>query len=237
LADTCSKKILLACVKGITMRCHVVASMLLMLFGAASVASANEHGRGLGRALNQAGKSVSAPGLNKAGPSVSRAGSGLNRAPALQRAPALSHGPLNKVAGGHQGVEDAVAGGATDPAATHQRQLQIEQRNRDQRLAQAQKLRALADKNGDTELAANADRMEAQAQQHYADRVNQLGRFGVSDPSLNPAQGTDVVATPPAGDGPLPLDAPITTTTTTAPSETPKAAVRSSWLPKLWGKR
>src|SRR5688572_20986423 len=48
-------------------------------------------------------------------------------------------------------------------------QLQLFQQQRDKKLAQAEHLREIADRNGNANLAANADRMEAQALQQYAD--------------------------------------------------------------------
>jgi len=72
-----------------------------------------------------------------------------------------------------------------------QKQLEIEQRNRDKRLAQAEHLREIAERTGNENLAANADRMEAFAHDHYARRVSQLEKFGVSDPTLDPGGLTD----------------------------------------------
>jgi len=218
------------------MRCLFAAGSLLVL-GLVTSLSAAEHGRGLGRALSQAGKSVSAPGLNKAstaGSSLSRAGNGLGRAGGLQRAPGLARGPLGKGLGKAKDIDSAAVNGPKDPAVQHEKQLQIEQRNRDHRLAQAQKLRALAEKNGDAELLANADRMEAAATDHYQQRVEQLGRFGVTDLSLNPPQGNVVVnpqsSTP---DLDINVDAP-SLDTATQPART---AARSGLKPRWWGAR
>lgn len=168
-------------------------------------------GRGLGRALSQAGKNIKAPSMNKAGSSLSRAGSKLGRGSgsSLGRAPALARGPLAKLPKNGAVPGNAISDAAKDPALRHQHQLQIEQRNRDQRLAQAAKLRALAEKNGDADLAANADRMEQAALDHYQQRVDQLGRFGVEDLSLNAPQGGVVVdPTPASPDLDITVDAP-----------------------------
>jgi hypothetical protein len=151
-------------------------------------------GRGLGRALSQAGKNIKVPKLNQGGSSLSRAGSKLGRASGLERAPGLARGPLGKLSKKGPALDGAIADGAKDPALRHQKQLQNEQRNRDHRLAQAAKLRALAEKNGNAELLANADRMEQAALEHYQQRVEHLGRFGVEDLSLNPPQGEVVVS-------------------------------------------
>ena len=91
---------------------------------------------------------------------------------------------------------------ATDSGETYnkkQKQLEIEQRNRDKRLAQAEHLRQIAERNGNENLAANADRMEAFAHDHYARRVAHLEKFGVTDPALDPGSVTDPL-TDPAGE-------------------------------------
>ncbi|HZN35499.1 MAG TPA: hypothetical protein VFB80_16840 [Pirellulaceae bacterium] len=96
----------------------------------------------------------------------------------------------------------------TDSGETYnkkQKQLEIEQRNRDKRLAQAEHLRQIAERNGNEQLAANADRMEAFAHDHYARRVAQLEKFGVTDPALDPGGVIDPLNDP-AGEFPeLPL--------------------------------
>src|SRR5215207_8877430 len=100
------------------MRCLIAASLLLVL-GLTTDLSAGENGRGLGRALSQAGKSLSAPGLNKAGKagsSLSRAGNGLGRAGGLERAPGLARGPLGKALGKAKDVDSAAVKGPKDPA-------------------------------------------------------------------------------------------------------------------------
>jgi hypothetical protein len=188
-------KVTAARVKGFTMHRALAASVCLLVLGSMTTLAHGEPGRGLGRALSQAGKNISAPGLNKAGSNLSRAGSKLGRAGGLDRSGALARGPLAKLPKNQPATDTAIADAAKDPALRHQKQLQIEQRNRDHRLAQAAKLRALAEKNGDAELAANADRMEQAALDHYQQRVEHLGRFGVEDLSLNPPQG-DVVVEP-----------------------------------------
>jgi hypothetical protein len=81
------------------------------------------------------------------------------------------------------------AGDATDAYNKKQKQLEIEQRNRDKRLAQAQHLREIGERNGNQNLLDNADRMEAFAHDHYARRVSHLEKFGVTDPTLNPGGG------------------------------------------------
>ena len=218
------------------MRCAIAASLLLVL-GLMTDLSAGEGGRGLGRALSQAGKNLSAPGLNKAGKagsSLSRSGNGLGRAGGLERAPGLARGPLGKGLGKTKDVDGVVVKGPKDPAIQHEKQLLIEQRNRDHRLAQAQKLRALAEKNGDAELAANADRMEAAALEHYQQRVEHLGRFGVEDLSLNSPQGEVVVEPAPITPE---LDITVEAPPVESASSTPRAAARNGGKPRIFGTR
>jgi hypothetical protein len=86
----------------------------------------------------------------------------------------------------------AVSDPANQPSEAYnkkQKQLAIEQQNRDKRIAQAQHLREIGERNGNQNLLDNADRMEAFAHDHYARRVSQLEKFGVTDPLLNPGTG------------------------------------------------
>jgi hypothetical protein len=86
------------------------------------------------------------------------------------------------------------AGDNSDAYNKKQKQLLIEQRNRDKRIAQAQHLREIGERNGNQNLLDNADRMEAFAHDHYARRVGQLEKLGVTDPTLNPGtDGTDLL--------------------------------------------
>lgn len=82
-----------------------------------------------------------------------------------------------------------VAGHAPVAENKKQKQLVIEQQHRDKRIAQAEHLRAIAERNGNENLAANADRKEAAAHDHYARRAEQLEKFGVTDPTHNPDDG------------------------------------------------
>jgi hypothetical protein len=84
---------------------------------------------------------------------------------------------------------EADAGKTTDAAETtskKQKQLELAQRQRDKRLSQADHLREIAERNGNQNLAANADRMEAHAHELYQQRVDHLSKFGVTDPALDP---------------------------------------------------
>jgi hypothetical protein len=99
-------------------------------------------------------------------------------------------------------------GGLTDAGEAYnkkQKQLEIEQRNRDKRLAQAEHLRQIAERNGNPNLAANADRMEAFAYDHYARRVEHVEKFGVTDPTLDPGVVTDPLIDPAGEFTELPL--------------------------------
>jgi len=80
-------------------------------------------------------------------------------------------------------------GDLTNAYNKKEKQLAIEQRNRDKRIAQAQHLREIGERNGNQNLLDNADRMEAFAHDHYARRVSHLEKFGVTDPTLNPGGG------------------------------------------------
>jgi len=86
-----------------------------------------------------------------------------------------------------------------------QKQLEIEQRNRDKRLAQAEHLRQIAERTGNENLAANADRMEAFAHDHYARRAAHLEKFGVTDPALDPGGVTNPLLDPAGEFAELPL--------------------------------
>ncbi len=149
-----------------------VAMLAAVICSGLALAEGKGKGGGLARALSKAGgKGGAGAALGRAGQNLSRACGSLGRS-GLGKAGTTSAGPLGSIAGA---------------ASRHQKQLLIEQRNRDQRLAQAEHLRQIAERNGDPELAANADRLAAFAQQHYQDRVAQLARFGVSEPtSANP---------------------------------------------------
>ncbi|HEX5106650.1 MAG TPA: hypothetical protein VFV87_22675 [Pirellulaceae bacterium] len=174
-------------------------------------------GKGLSKALSKAGTSGGASaGLNRAGQNASRVGGSLNRANGLGRSGALGGNalggnavggpaPSGKGFGSARGLQKPPAETSTmagaDAATRHQRQLLIEQTNRDRRIAQAQHLREIAARNGDAELAANADRLEAYANDHYLDRVGHQSRFGVTDPDLPP--------NPLPGDPPAPPSDPL----------------------------
>jgi hypothetical protein len=65
-----------------------------------------------------------------------------------------------------------------------EKQLANFQKQRNKKIAQAEHLRQIAERNGNANLAANADRMETQAHEQYAQKVSHLEKFGVTDPEL-----------------------------------------------------
>jgi len=169
-------------------RASTGAVIVALVCGHVVLAEGKGKGGGLARALSKAGGQGSASaGLGRASQNLSRSGNALGRS-GLSKSSAMRSSGLNSLglgkapAGATIGQSPALA----DAAARHQQQLQIEQRNRDHRLSQAQHLREIAEKNGDANLVSNADRMAAFAQEHYEARVAQLGRFGVTDPALTP---------------------------------------------------
>jgi hypothetical protein len=77
------------------------------------------------------------------------------------------------------------ADGVGETPNKKEKQLANFQRQRDKKISQAEHLRQIAERNGNTNLAANADRMEAQAHEQYAQKVSHLEKFGVTDPELD----------------------------------------------------
>jgi hypothetical protein len=190
-------------------------------------------GNGLGQAVSNAGgKGNAAQGMNKAGQSMTRIPPGLGNAGGLGHGKGAVPGTHGKPTDDAAGTVPVDATAIVSDPANHQRQLLIEQRNRDHRLIQAQKLRELAAKNGDAELAANADRMEAFAQQHYQDRVTHLAKFGVTDPISTAPAGTDPTTTQPATTTPDATQTATATTTSIQPAATTASAPwwRPRWL-------
>jgi hypothetical protein len=94
--------------------------------------------------------------------------------------------------------EDDDEDGEPTVVSKKQKQLANFQRQRDKKLAQAEHLRMVAERNGNANLLANANRMEAQALEQYAKKVAHLEKFGVTDPLLNPNGGVIDPTTPPA---------------------------------------
>ena len=98
------------------------------------------------------------------------------------------------------GDADDVDDDAGEPTPYNKKQKQLAnfQRQRDKKIAQAEHLREIAERNGNANLLANADRMEAQANAEYAKKVAHLEKFGVTDPLLNPDGGVIDPPLPPA---------------------------------------
>jgi hypothetical protein len=117
----------------------------------------------------------------------------------------------NKRTADHADDPDSPDGGddSGEPMTYNKKDKQLAnfQRQRDKKLAQAEHLREIAERNGNVNLLANADRMEAQAHSQYAKKVAHLEKFGVTDPDLDP-DGDPLNP----GDDPLvedPLDDPV----------------------------
>lgn len=96
-----------------------------------------------------------------------------------------------------------------DPTTYNKKEKQLAnfQRQRDKKIAQAEHLREIAERNGNANLLANADRMEAQALSQYEQKVARLEKFGVTDPTLDPDGG--VLDPLPDGDPLVPGDDPL----------------------------
>jgi len=82
-------------------------------------------------------------------------------------------------------ANDTDGSGETKAYNKKEKQLANFQRQRDKKISQAEHLREIAERNGNANLAANADRMEAQAHEQYARKVSHLEKFGVTDPELD----------------------------------------------------
>ena len=97
-----------------------------------------------------------------------------------------SDGHLNQNKNGLPATHPGGVVNNSTSSLSKQQQLLIDQRNRDHKLSQAQHLREIARRNGNPNLLANADRMEAEAKEQYARRLAQLEKFGVTDPTVTP---------------------------------------------------
>jgi hypothetical protein len=192
----------------------VVVAIAISLSAAPAAAQGKAKVSGLSKALaNAGGKGASSSalgrsstlgrsaGLGRASQSLGRTGSSLGRATALNHAGLNNAGGLGRgpIAPPAAGRPDFAARPAVAPPVEGSRQqhlLSIELRNRDHRLATAEHLRQIAQRNGDAELAANADRMAASAQEHYLRRAQHLERFGTIDPDPLLEQSGPTLAAP-----------------------------------------
>lgn len=131
-------------------------------------------------------------GMSSAGSSLSRAANGLNRnalAAPQAAATGVSRQPHSRVTRlPDTGTPPAGTPLASQPAANAERILQ-------HRLNQADHLDGVAARNGNERLAENAERMRAQAQQQYNDRMQRLG--GLPDSAPPAPVGQDPTLTPP----------------------------------------
>jgi hypothetical protein len=156
-------------------------------------AFAQGKGGGLNRALGATSKaggarglgSNSSNGLARASGNLARGNGGLNKAvPGLSRAGAARNIPVD---------------GSSVPLEAEQ-SLANQQRILDQRMQQAEHLRGIAERNGNTRLLDTADRMNASATRNFERQT-----------------GTAIQPPPTDETAPLPTDG-STTTTTTAPT-------------------
>jgi hypothetical protein len=237
------------------MRILLVAGLAVVAaLGVAPLARGQGRGRsgGLGSAASRAGvdQEATSPGLGKATQGFSRLGGGVNRAAGSNRAPGLAKGgvPKRSLFQGSLGkgpeseeVESTREKLPNDSTARYQKQLDIEQRNLEQRLAQAQKLRQQAEQNGNTELTVNADRIEAAAIKHYEERVEQVvSKFGPAEPTLAPPSENFPTRTRDTlGDEtPIGSDLPSLGDARNAASDPePKQATQPWWKPKWFNSR
>jgi hypothetical protein len=143
----------------------------------------NRGGGGSGRGGQQGGPKFSGPQQARGGGNKQTQAGGP--AATDKHADKLASKPNKKTTATDAGK----ATDGTEPANKKQKQLEIAQRQRDKRLAQADHLREIAERNGNQNLADNADRMEAHAHELYQQRVDHLNKFGVTDPALDPGAG------------------------------------------------
>jgi hypothetical protein len=171
------------------------------------------HHRGLAAAAKAAAAPLGAPGIRGAGPRD------------ISRRPLASGASMNNVSGSLQRSNGGLRGNtggiddlpASSPAAPRPQQIL------DQRLQQADHLRAISDRNGNEHLAQTADRMTASAQTNFQRQQAALTAHGNDVP---PAPATPAPATPAAGSPPIAGSFPPAAA---APANPPRAA-RGFWF-------
>jgi len=182
-------------------------ALVVTLLAVRENALAQGKGQGLTKAMSAASKSSSSAGLGRASQNLSKAGSsfgksnaGLNRAVGGANRSAMglnhAHTPGTAPLPGDSGTADGAIE-QTQPDANQQQIL-------DQRLGQAEKLRQLSERNGNTRLLDTADRMDANAIRNYERQSGQLYQpSGDLTPPSDLAPMPDVVSQsgslPPAG--------------------------------------
>jgi hypothetical protein len=141
---------------------------------------------------------VDARGGKGAGGGISKGGGQKVQGGTWKHQVAPSHQPAkDKLASGKPAKEKSAkaktahspevdADGVGEVPNKKEQQLANFQRQRDKKISQAEHLRQIAERNGNANLAANANRMEAQAKEQYAQKVAHLEKFGVTDPDLDP---------------------------------------------------
>lgn len=157
--------------------CHTLAVLTVLIGCLAEPVYAKGKGGGGGGGRGGKGFSGKQSFGRKASAPVSRSG-GFKQQPAKD----LANDKLAK----NRGPALGQSSGDELTANKNNKQPKLFQQHRDKRLSQADHLRQIAERNGNANLAANADRMEAQALQQYADKAARLEKFGVTDPTPNP---------------------------------------------------
>jgi len=176
----------------------IAISPALMLAG--NTVFAEGHGQGLNRALAAAARGSGNSGLARAAQSTARSPSGL----------AKSGAKLGRSANGLSRASKGLSHSQALAAQTSNAA-----RIRDNRLAQADHLRDVSARNGNTRLLDTADRMQASAQTNYDRRVG--GTPAASGQATDP----DAPGVTPRSSRPnLPAQ----------PARTPRASWLPSWL-------
>ena len=179
----------------------ISASLCWLLVGSTAFAEGHGHGQGLNRALSAAARSSGNSGLARATQSTTRSGSRLsNDGTNLGR----SANGLNRASSG-MSHSQAISAQTSNAA-----------RIRDHRLEQADHLREISARNGNTRLLDTADRMQTSAQTNYERGAGGSNRAGGQ--------------TPGAEDGAAATSVPTGTPAPAQPSGNPRASWLPSWL-------
>ena len=181
----------------------IMVSLGVVLTGAPAFAEGNGHGQGLNRALTAAARGSGNSGLARAAQSTTRSQNGLTKSgTSLGR----SANGLNRASNGMSHSQALAA------------QTSNAERIRDKRLEQADHLRSVSARNGNTQLLETADRMQNSAQTNF-DR-------GAGGPTVSAGRAED---TDQSSFGNTPR-----TSRPTAPAQ-PVKNPRASWLPSWLG--
>ena len=94
----------------------------------------------------------------------------------------LNSSPMSR-SGDSRYAAPPAGGGITGRDWSRQRQRLNEERNLEHRLGQADRLRAIGERNGNDRLFGTSDRMARQAQEHYERRLGHLGTAATGEPA------------------------------------------------------